>query len=76
MFRELIPSCCTPKFALAFFREKSQLQALPDFFRLAQESDKRTFLVSQTKIRVLLIFRAPECFTQVGLGFWLILAQL
>ena len=69
-------NCCTPKFALAFFHQQSQLQAFPDLFKLAQESDKRTFLVSQTKIRVSLIFQDSGLLQIFGLGFWLILAQL
>ena len=64
-----------PKICPRIFPQEISAPGISWFFKLAQESDKRTFLVSQTKIRVLLIFRAPECFTQVGLGFWLILAQ-
>ena len=45
------------------------------FSDLAQESDKQTFLVSQTKIRVLLILQGSGLFHTIGLGFWLILAQ-
>ena len=44
-------------------------------FKLVQESDKRTFLISQTKIRVSLIFQGSGFLTQLALGFWLILAQ-
>ena len=68
-------NCCTPKFALAFYHKKSQLQAFPKFSDLTQESVKQTFLVSKDAIRVLMIFRTTGLLQTVGSGFWLILTQ-
>ena len=42
-------NCCTPKFALSFPQEITA-SGFSWFFRLAQESVKQTFLVSQTKL--------------------------
>ena len=43
-------NCCTPKFAIAFFHKKSQLQAFPDFSNWLKNRPNRLFSSVKQKL--------------------------
>ena len=64
-----------PKICPRIFPQEIAASGVSWFFKLAQESVKQTFLVSQTQLGFLLIFQGSGLFHTVGLGFWLTLTQ-